>query len=1371
MTTISDIVQINSGYTSYVDLYEDYYDFEKNHGRMERYKPITAHRKVFEKVANALNPLDRRFYFLSGSYGTGKSHLLLMMANYFANPSDLPEIQAFFKNYEEAQNSVLLRPGETLQERRAASLRDARTSGRYLVALCRFTLNLDFEGAVLRALEDALEKEGTDLLVDSHYREALRRIEDWASRQNDSRFYADLQSAVKSLLPDWTINDLIDGLNRYDEHALKAFRKCYKQVTDSDFAHNKDNLQDIISDFLANPGFKDKYKGIVFIYDEFGSAIDSGLVQYQTLLGFAQYCTSSALDRGGEVIFIGSGHKSFRIHGQLGDYNAETLEARVTEIGLETQGMEDIIAAIVHPKKDSDGWKNKVVPQTGKFTQLSAECNRLKMFNWLTAPRIRNNIIENIYPMHPMATFALLRLASEAGSDSRSVFKFFAPEFDTGEKGWENAEPFSYPWFADQNEILSGNKLSLYTADMLVDYFKDSLKATNSRLVQRVKNSVANYEETLRTLKTYLERQLEDQLFADADDLMYRILKMMLINEIASTQQVTILNNAQNIEFGLDYVSPEEKIQVEDRLTQLCNAGVLFNNQGVYELMRSDRIDIQRLIDQYKANPDNRPTNIMQRFLEYAPLRSDEAYLDAKDYNAAYNEDKRLKVLFASTANLSEPRNINGHQSPYFTSLELERKIAISATSSYEGIAVYVFCETENDIDAGRRAAALNDQKRVVVAIPQYPIKVADAAFTLKALESEYFRLQAEDFGPQENAEVLTKRNAALQVLKDAKADYFNNAKISWFGKNGSQIPVSETKRHDAANKMMQELYGTKRNTFGHNEFNKSHLNISGTVKAVFVEAGNILCDLSQPIRVNWTWPDNRGGTKYLRKCFVDHQVLRIVAVEGDTRILESEKDIQRFCSSMPAYAEMLDELRASEGKNPTNLLQFLQPYFEDYGQGELAVTLMLLLARRFLGDSLRFKREPTHLADIQFTSTEDMLSLVQGQYPSSVLIIEPVSQEDQEYFAKVTQIFTNEPGTAGNVYTITEAYQAITRWWDSLPIIARSLGFYQEEDKPVAEIISQAKTRDPFRFIKYDLPQKLGVDQGEKLTQGKLMQIDIYLKTFKGAAEAILSTVEDQILTAVGEIFGAISTLDVNIQDALAAWYEGLTVNQRDPLWSHHNNDSLPLVKNHAYANIHELLFKTLPYTYQFGHVVSWTSDYTDALAERIRKGKKHIDEATIVPPPEILFSEDHPTQNGNVVTYQGEIKLHADTHDGKGVIYYTSDGSNPINSLQAQILTPGDTLTIKGNRTVKLVVKDERGDYSATRTVDFIDELLKYKIVRPAQGALIDEKITFYFPQNKEISQVTLTSLLFELDKAGYYGDEELRQAVLRALDEIKL
>ena len=514
------------------------------------------------------------------------------------------------------------------------------------------------------------------------------------------------------------------------------------------------------------------------------------------------------------------------------------------------------------------------------------------------------------------------------------------------------------------------------------------------------------------------------------------------------------------------------------------------------ELVRGDRKDVQRLVDQFKANPDNRPTNLLQNFLELNPLRGDEVYLEAKDYNASFSEDKRLKVLFATPSMLTEKRSVNGNTVPFFAALEHERLQTTGVSNGYEGVAVYVFCENDNDIDAAKKAVAQNNQQRVSVAIPRNPIGVYDAIFTLKALESDWFKKQSQNFSPYEKAEEKKIRDEANKILTEAKGDYFTNAKVYWFGMNGVEIPVQESKRHDAANRMILELYGSKRNTFGHNEFNKAHINLSGQVRAIFKEAGDILCDLSQPIRVNWSWPDNRGGTKYLRKCFVDHQALRILSIEGDIRYLEAEKDINKFRTALPAYAKLLENLVALEGKGQINLQQFIKPFFEEYGQGEIAVTLMLLLARRFYGDSLRFKREPNNLTDIQFGSAEDMLSLVQGQAASAILVFEPVSTEDQTYFAKITQTFTNQPAPAGKVYSISEAYQAAINWWDSLPIIARSLGFYTGDEKSLAETFSQAKTKDPFRFIKYDLMEMLGQVPGETLSPAK---INPYRSPFKG--------------------------------------------------------------------------------------------------------------------------------------------------------------------------------------------------------------------------------------------------------------------------------
>ena len=1371
MTKIREIVQINSGYTSFVDVYEDYHDLVKNRGRMERYKPITAHRLVFEKIAQALNPLDRRFYFLSGSYGTGKSHLLLMMANYFANPSDVPEIDKFFQNYKAAQSDVLLKPNEPLKERSADSLKEARKSGRYLVAFCRFSLNLDFEGAVLRALEDALQEDETTLILDTQYSEALRRINDWQIRRTEKRFFSDFESAISRSYPDWTVNDIVDGLKSYDEQALKAFKNCFKTVTDSEFSYSKDNLRDIISDFLKNPAFKERYKGIVFLYDEFGGAIDAGYVNYTTLLDFAQYCASSTFEKGGTVVFIGAGHKAFRNHGKIGDLNAETLEARVSEIGLQTQGMEDIIAAIVQPIKDSSEWNQQVQTYSGKFTWFATECNRLHIFNWLKAPTIKNNIIQNIYPMHPLATFALLKLAVEAGSDNRSVFKFFAPEFETGEQGWLNVQDQSYPWFLENHDIVEQNKLTLYTSDLLVDYFRDSLKATNNRLVDKVKAVVINYEATLRELNAYLARKSEQQLFDEVDELMLRIIKAMVINEIISTQDAPIANTAQNIEFALDLVAPDEKTRLAERLKLLCSAGVLYNNNGVYELMRGERKIIPRLVEQFKANPDNRPTNLLESFQTLNPLKNDELYLDAKGYNDFFSEDKRLKVYFASPARLSEKRTVGSETLSYFAALEQERRQVTNATNGYEGAAVYVFCENDSDIDQANKAVARNDQPRVVVAIPRTPINIFDAVFTLKALESDWFRKQALDFSPYEKAEEKKIRDDAIKILDEAKKAYFSNAKVFWFGAKAAEIPAQVEKRHDAARWVMQELYGTKHNTFGHNEFNKAHINLSGQVRAVLKEAGDILCDMTQPIRVNWTWADNRGGTKYLRKCFVDHQALRIISMEGDIRYLEPEKDLGKFRTALPAYAKLLEDLAALEGKKQLNLLQFLKPFYEEYGQGDIALTLMLLLARRFYGDGLRFKREPNTLTDIQFTSADDMIALVQGQSPSAVIQFEPVGTEDQTYFAKITQLFTNQPAQAGKVYTIQNGFQAITGWWTALPVIARSLGFYEQADKPLAEALSQAKTKDPFRFVKYELLELLGQTPGEVLSAAKLVPIEVRLKTFKVVAETVQTTVEGRILVEFANVFGASTNLDDDIKDAMKNWYTGLSTTQKEHIgYTFHNNHSKPLVKYTAYANIRELLFKTLPEAYSLGSVGTWMSDFVEPYIQQVRSGKTHIE--TNAPQISALTVDfdNEVGRNGNQVTYRGELILHAETEDGRGVIYYTDDNTDPVTSKQRKILSPGETLTIKGNRKVKLVVADDKGNYSAVQTFEALDELEKYSIKRSGQQNAFDETITFVFPKTKDVAKTTITTFIKTLNESGYYTEPELKQAIQDALDSLK-
>ena len=113
-----------------------------------RYRPITSHRQAFQKLARSLNTKDKRCYLLTGSYGTGKSHLCLMFANDMQTRAGEQPMPKFFENYSAVDPDA------------AEDLKTRRLKGKYLVALCAWGGKGDFEDVVLRAVDTALRREG-----------------------------------------------------------------------------------------------------------------------------------------------------------------------------------------------------------------------------------------------------------------------------------------------------------------------------------------------------------------------------------------------------------------------------------------------------------------------------------------------------------------------------------------------------------------------------------------------------------------------------------------------------------------------------------------------------------------------------------------------------------------------------------------------------------------------------------------------------------------------------------------------------------------------------------------------------------------------------------------------------------------------------------------------------------------------------------------------------------------------------------------------------------------------------------------------------------------------------------------------------------
>ena len=212
MSKIQDVVKLKSGYANFVELKSAFEAAQENADRMAMYRPTKAHRVAFERICRGLyQPNDKKFYLLSGSYGTGKSHLCLMTANVLSRSSGDPEIAGFHENYAK------------LDPEKAKLLKNIRKDGQYLVAICDYHSGRHFEDVVMKAVFDACKAKGLDAGVETEFDEAERQLAEWEKKGDKGgirNFYVDFGKALEAVVPGLTVDQLRAGLKNYDSDVL-----------------------------------------------------------------------------------------------------------------------------------------------------------------------------------------------------------------------------------------------------------------------------------------------------------------------------------------------------------------------------------------------------------------------------------------------------------------------------------------------------------------------------------------------------------------------------------------------------------------------------------------------------------------------------------------------------------------------------------------------------------------------------------------------------------------------------------------------------------------------------------------------------------------------------------------------------------------------------------------------------------------------------------------------------------------------------------------------------------------------------------------------------------------------------------------------
>lgn len=1318
MTKIADIVKLKTGYANFVELKSAYAEAQENAERMAMYRPTRSHRRAFERICKGVyQPNDKKFYLLSGSYGTGKSHLCLMTANFLSRSSVDPEIAGFYANY------------AGLDPETARMLKNIRKDGQYLVAICDYYSGKRFEDVVLKAVLEACEARGLNAGITTEFDEAERQLTDWEKKEDKGglrNFYQDFENALGRVAPGLSAVQLRTGLKNYDSEALDQFRAAFQEMMGGlTFQSQSGNLIPILKNLIKSPQFKERFKGLAIFFDEFGFTLEKGAYAKDLMQGFMEtVCRNEP-----NVIFVGCIHKDFKSYSdRLSQADAAVMTARITQVDLLNEGIEEIIGAIVETDRESPVWKKEVAPKTAVFNQLVPYCNTLDLFPWIQdVDRIRQRVLEDIYGVHPMALACLLKLSGELGSNVRSTFTFFSGEVG-GAKG-------SYAEFIENGDItVGGGKLNLYTVDRLFTFFEKELSLKNPELRDRQRQAVNGFYASMDALR----KAAQQELFGLQSDERVRLLRTLLIYQLCQ-----IPAGLENIQFGLYCLSAAENKEVEKRLKALVKQGVVFyrKQSETYELAASTGEDPYELIQRYLDNPSLHPQDLVDAFLNEAGERRDLEFMDAKGHNLPFNEDKRFRMRFVPAKDLG-PALWQDIQADW----ETDR---LKPKTAYEGTLVYALCEDEQEVKQAREAVKTISEENIAVAVPHEPQAFTETLLRVKACRHYLPPSEAEKISAQTESRLRdileNTQDGYLTLLKRRLNEIVDGDKACWYKKSGAVLVDKPKQSHKAADVLCGTLFD-KRCKIKHTDVSKIHDDRWRTGRNTALKQAVAVLLNAEQVMIDNGNPDNHGEKRYLQKVLLKGAgALRQTGSEGTVTYFECETDPTVISEDFPVLKRLCEALAQLSDGESFSLGAFLDEMRSPpFGAGGTALALALAHVLRGYGERLVIYKDSTKMVRQTITSYDDIVGILDDPVTKAVFEVRDISEPQQALIEAVAKALGATPLKHGQSRTLNEAYEVMVAWWKEIPEIAKVDVLYNAEKRPLLDRIKlflDGLDTHPDRFsvMLAQLPRALSEDyDGTPLTQsdaaGMAESFEEAVKLFDRGEQLAKHHMAEKAC-AVFDTEGDM----VVCEQAVTNWYQGLNPSQRSVDQYEHEDAAFLLKRLGDTSQAFERkLTALLPKDFGFGELREWSSLQVEDFTAKLKQAKQEIEKVkTPVYPPQIP-EKDKELQDGEA--------RWVNVPKGAEALIYTLDGTDPRHSDQAiqtdAKLDLGELLKDKAAINVKMRAIDQQGNYSVPVDVPLVSKSRKFDIQE--ESTLFGRRATFTCPENREDMGDVLKSVL---------------------------
>lgn len=1375
MTRIFDLVNFHTAYGDQVRLEAYYYNeanSDDNLAHMRGYVPIRSHREAFLQLAQSQLPSaenKEKVFMLTGSYGTGKSHLCLMLANYFSLKATDAEMQEFFRNWAKRDAAG------------AEKVRNWRGDGRYLVAPCNFLGTGSFEEVLLNAVEKALEYEGAqDIVLNNHFKGALRQLEAWEARLQAGEprgVFDDFLTYLGGDHPQQELDTLKRNLEQYKPAAMEQFQDTYWKATGQRLAFRVGDLLTSMKDLLSSAEFQKRYRGLVILADELGNALGDGRVTTGVFQGFAEMCKDGVGEM--QLIFIGTGHRRFAAYGANTPVQLDfrVVQDRVTEVSLQSEELEQIIAALVSPKTEAPEWEQEVQKKNGwLLTQMASGAKKLGIFNYLSEPDLLDQIVKNIYPVHPMATYCLTRMSQELGSDARSVFAFFRKLGDAPPEG-------GYSWFVRNTEVTKPTgELSIYTPEVLALYFKPSITTTNLTVRPEIRDHIRNYLAAVDEARRYAYR---NALTKEIAPFTQRVLDLIFVFRVSGVNVTQ-----QTLEYALNLIQPNEKKALTSEIKSLLTQKILFQSpSGEYEFRRSDMADLDALISESRQDVLNQQLNLSAQVAALASKKW-ESFTEAKGHNQGYLGDKRLRRVFATPQELSSKYTMaDGREVSFWAYQEAQRQAQKTWAERYDGIMVFVLCENEADIQMAQLAVRSNNVPTITVGIPTVALPIRQTVVDLLAVlnfktTDTYEKLEFQEKSLVE--EMLGKEVQKTGRIGDfirARERYLEAKSLHWYREDGKTLIADPVNEYEPADVLMNRLF-SRHNTVSHDYLSRAHpKSFSGVKDTALRDAVARLVEIDKPIQIDLSEKENHGEIRYLRLALANHGVLQLAGdYVGNVASYELESNPAKYQYKYPALSDLIDRLKNLQRGETVAIWGVLAAMAEaPYGLGPYAQALFMACVVRHFGDELRLKIDPIALGYASTNDTDTIIDLATGKFPTATVERRFLNPATTRLINEIHNLFAETPASAGTQQTLSEAWRALQSWWKARTRLERAVGIYADDSSACAFVDLLAKNSDGntgSQILLEELKQIYGYSTDAELDEAGASEILQQLKADKILVETRASKLKSTLIQNLIAPFSPQGDTYLAYVEAVSAWYTSLHPDQRllTADWQSPASQTL-LQAVQKLQDVEKTFLEVIPTQvgYNLGKVDDWPDDRSNNYLNIFKDALKKIEDGLPkVPPP--TWESDVKAVSGYdghpLVKYHGSVGLTIHS-PAEGIRVRVNKNEDPRNAKQFVTVEPGMSwaIEVQDSCTYWMVAQNGQGEFSNVLQVVFTNLDEGFRLIRDTVMKLdpADREYRFRNPVDKHSLAVLLKDIIEQIKTDHRISPADIRSAFSEALQEL--